>query len=452
MKKIFIAFAVAAVGLTSCNKWINEDINVDPNNPADASMDLMLPAVEAGWAYLLGGDLGRYNSVFTQHHAGVDRQHLGFDVYVFTESDVNNSYEAAYQSVIGDLMVIEKKAAETGSPHYEGAAKVMMAQVMMQMTDLYGDLPYSEAGQGLEYIHPKFDTQESIYNAIFTMCSEAADDLAASESVFTLGGSDMIYGGDLAAWTSLAHATAARAHLHLSKRDASHYAQALAEVDAAGDLPTAQVFFYASSTNANPLYQFMDQRGDIRMGANLMTIMSGSNDPRIGAFASATEDGTFYGSPAGEPNNAASTPGPFYSSIDSKVVIMSNYELKFIEAEAALGTGDVARAANAHNSAVLASLADVGVSDPAFEAAHAAFDGTTITLNEVMTQKYVAMYTQPESWTDWRRTGLPALTSAVGATTSEMPRRWPYPQNERLYNPNYPGAVAITDRVWWDVE
>jgi len=452
MKKIFIAFAVAAVGLTSCNKWINEDINVDPNNPANASMDLMLPAVEAGWAYLLGGDLGRYNSVFSQHHAGVDRQHLGFDVYVFTESDVNNSYEAAYQSVIGDLMVIQKKAAESNSPHYAGAAKVMMAQVMMQMTDLYGDLPYSEAGQGLEFIHPKFDTQESIYNAIFTMCEEAATDLAAAESVFSLGGSDMIYGGDLAAWTSLAHATAARAHLHLSKRDASHFAQALTEVDAAGELPTAQIFFYPSSTNANPLYQFMDQRGDIRMGANLMNIMNSSADPRLSAFATAAEDGTFFGSPAGEPNSAACNPGPFYSSIDSKVIIMSNYELKFIEAEAALGTGDAARAASAHNAGVLASLADVGVADPAFEAAHAAWDASNITLTEVMTQKYVAMYTQPESWTDWRRTGLPVLTPAAGTVEGDMPRRWPYPQNERLYNPNYPGAAAITDRVWWDVE
>lgn len=452
LQKIIAVFVVT-ISLASCNKWIDEDINVDPNNPSDASMDLMLPAIETGWAYLLGGDLGRYNSVFTQHHGGVDRQHLGFDSYIFTESDVNNSYEAAYQSVIGDLITMKKKADELKSPHYEGAAKVLLSLVMMQMTDLYGDLPLSEAGQGLDELNPKFDSQESIYNAIFAMCAEAANDLAASESVFTLGDSDFLYAGDLSAWISLAHATAARAHIHLAKRDASHYAQALSEIDLAGDITNAEIYFNASATNANPLYQFMDQRGDIRMGGFLIDMMVAAGDPRLQPFAGDTLDGGIYlGSPAGNASSDANYPGPFYSSIDSKVIIMSAYELKFIEAEAALATGDADRAAAAHNDAVMLSLTDTGVSDGAFETAHAAFDASTITLEEVMSQKYVAMYTQPESWSDWRRTGLPALTPAAGGAINQIPRRWPYPQTERLYNESFPGQVNLLDRVWWDVE
>jgi len=69
-----------------------------------------------------------------------------------------------------------------------------------------------------------------------------------------------------------------------------------------------------------------------------------------------------------------------------------------------------------------------------------------------MNQKYLSSFLQVESWSDWRRTGYPALVKATGAVINEIPRRLPYPDDERLYNKeNMPTGITITTRVWWDV-
>jgi hypothetical protein len=67
-----------------------------------------------------------------------------------------------------------------------------------------------------------------------------------------------------------------------------------------------------------------------------------------------------------------------------------------------------------------------------------------------MTQKYVDLFTQPEVWADWRRTGLPALTPNPDAQLTEIPRRLITPVDERIYNTN---AIIVSDmlqKVWWD--
>jgi hypothetical protein len=68
-----------------------------------------------------------------------------------------------------------------------------------------------------------------------------------------------------------------------------------------------------------------------------------------------------------------------------------------------------------------------------------------------MDQKYLSSFLQLETWSDWRRTGFPVLVKPAGAVTTEIPRRLPYPDDERLYNgDNMPAGLTITSRVWWD--
>jgi hypothetical protein len=129
-------------------------------------------------------------------------------------------------------------------------------------------------------------------------------------------------------------------------------------------------------------------------------------------------------------------------------------EQKFIEAEAALESGDKPRAATAHNEAVTASLEQWGVSDAAYLAANAAETDATISLEKIMTQKYIALYYQTETWNDWRRTGFPALIPSDGQ--SKIPTRWPMSQSERFYNAdNYnllSNPIDIYAKVWWDAD
>jgi hypothetical protein len=77
-------------------------------------------------------------------------------------------------------------------------------------------------------------------------------------------------------------------------------------------------------------------------------------------------------------------------------------------------------------------------------------DETSITLEMIMMQKRHALVGQAQLFADWRRTGIPTLDLAIGATKTEIPRRLPYPQDETIYNPNVPSIGSIIDPVWWD--
>lgn len=434
---------------SSCDPWIDEEINIDPNNPLEVNVSQVLTSTEVGWAYLRGGDLGRYNSVFTQHHGGTDRQHVAFDAYNINEVDVNNSWETTYSTIMQELSIIidESQDEETPSPHYAGVAKTLLADVLMLTTDLYGDIPYSDA-LNPESLNPAYDTQEQIYGTIHELLNSALVDFDAENSTFEPGAEDVIYGGDLAQWTKFNRFLKAKAFLHLGKLDAANYSLALEQIDAGSFVSNdddAEVTFLASATGNHPLKQFMEQRGDLRMGEFFINLMKNTNDPRLAIYS----DGE-VGSPAGKPNTAASEP-LYYVGETSYVPLGTYAELKFIEAEASFMMGNLLRAAAAHNAAVQASLAKVGATDAAaFIAANASYTEANITLEAIMTQKYVANYMNPETFTDWRRTGLPNFPPALGQ--SDIIRRWPYPQSERLYNAeNFPGNKNIfTDRVWWD--
>ena len=98
-----------------------------------------------------------------------------------------------------------------------------------------------------------------------------------------------------------------------------------------------------------------------------------------------------------------------------------------------------------YNAAYMAAYDSV-ISQPALT-------GTAL-FKEIMTQKYLALYFQVESYNDWRRTenviGLaPNPISTVAK--SEIPRRYPYPLDEVTYNQQTPAIANIWQRVWWDV-
>ena len=121
-----------------------------------------------------------------------------------------------------------------------------------------------------------------------------------------------------------------------------------------------------------------------------------------------------------------------------------------MEAEANLGT-DKAGAATAFNEAVIAHITKVTGAAPSsgYIAANASETSSTITLEKVMNQKYISLFTQLEVYSDWRRTGFPTLTKATGATI-EIPRRLPNILEERQYNGNATIVSDMSIPVWWD--
>lgn len=463
MKKFNISIAGILIMLmvitVSCKKWIDPEINVDPNQPADVSLNTLLPAAEMGMGYALGGDLKYAASIWMQQMAGGANQPLAYDRYVFTQSDVDNVWKwNLYAGPMMDCKVMMDKAAETGNPYYNGMAKVMMANMLGCITDLWGSAPYSEAFQGNENLKPAFDSQQDLYATINTLLDGAISDFNQAETANKNLPSydDLIYGGDVTLWKQAAYAFKARYALHLSKvNGASAYTNALSALSGAmtSNSEDFELYFGNATNENNPLFQFNDQRPyDIVVGYYLVNEMQSTlptADPRLPLLVDPTDG--IVGSHAGE-GEAASLIGPYYASPNSPVPFISYVECKFIEAECLLEGGNPGGAATAYNDGVKASLAKMGVTDVAWEAVNANETDLTITKEKIIKGKYFALCYQLEVFNDWRRTGYPALTPAAsGVLGGVIPRHYPYPTSEKQYNSANTPDVSLTTRVWWDI-
>ncbi len=461
--KIALGFIlISVISLTSCKKWIDTDINVDPNNPTDVPVSLLLPSIQTEMAYtMMGNDAVRPTNMWLQYFNGASRQSLTQGRYVYKSSDVNNLWGAAYQSNLMDLKQMIDKADANNSPHYAGVAKVLTAWDLAYMTDLFGDIPYSDAFQGNDQLAPAYDTQEAIYTTVQSLLDAAITDLAADESLESPGDEDMFYAGNLDSWTKLAWSLKARYALNLSGVNGSQaYTDALTYAANGFTSNADNMQFTFSSDAKSPLSQFMSQRGDITMASTFIDMLINDADNRILEYSS---DGaaSVGGEPGTNDEEGIALPGDFVAADDATVYLMTYHELKFIEAEANFELGNVSDADTAYLDGAIASVLLVLPND----ADHYDYDpadiltwgwyGTinvgdgNIDLETIMRQKYIANFGTVQSYSDWRRTGFPVLSAAAN-TTTDIPRRYPYPQDELDYNTANVPSVTLSDNVWWN--
>jgi hypothetical protein len=258
-------------------------------------------------------------------------------------------------------------------------------------------------------------------------------------------------------WLKAAHALKARYHLHLSKRIGDQaYVKALEEIPLAfsGNEDDLQFNYGQGETESNPLYQFVQERDNVRMGAFFVELVKASGDPRLAVFAAPDENGNFSGSAPGQAEVSASRPGPAFAAPDAPTYIITYVEMLFTKAEAMLKTGlPEPEVRPILLEAVSASLSKFGVYDQAWLASYSQqielLTGDAL-FEEIMTQKYIATFYQPEAYHSWRRTGYPVLLPNPGGQTSGIPRRFVYPITEQVYNQNTPSGYTIMDPVWWD--
>jgi hypothetical protein len=427
----------------SCKKGIfNDDINTNPAQLANPTPTLLLPGVISSTGFVWGGDASRFASLFMQQTTGIANQANSYSNYAVGTGDVDNMWTNLYGGTGGVMTNANQLitiAAKNNQLHYEAIGKIMMANALGLTTDMWGDVPYSQAFKGLANVDPTYDSQQSIYTSLDGLLNDAIAALGKTETTVQPGSDDLIYKGDLTKWVATAYALKAKFYLHLGKVDASNYGKAItaANTAIADGFNSAKSnfivpFLGASSTSQGPWYQFNDQRGDIGFTGYIYDIMKAAGDPR--------ETSAVYGDGGG-------SLGDLYGSQSSPVDLLTYDELLFIQAEAYFQTGDKQNAANAYNAAVVANLQrTVGNAD---YAAIVAKTVGNITLTDIMTQKYIALFLDPEVWTDWRRTGLPALTPNPQGNGG-IPRSLLYPVSEVQNNTNTPANTTLAKRVYWD--
>ena len=456
IKKIF-AFIVIFSMVTACDFG---DTNVDPSVPTDVSMSALLPSGEAAVSWAIGGEIVRISGLLTQQFEGINAQQADNYRYLIRDADMNGVWQRMYFNSLNTINIIIKKADENDAPHYKGVAQVLMATGIGTLADAFGDVPYSTAFQADEgNFTPTYDTQQQLYSTtIPNLLDEAITNLSASESIGgSPSGDDLIFGGDLDAWIAAANSLKMRYTFQAAKQNATAYEDALALIPDAiasngGDF---EMYFGNGANETNPQFQFSQSRaGNIKMGDYFTNVLS-ADDTRGELFL----DGSLF------ETGAADSPS-YYANSNSPVVLMSYVEVKFIEAEAELmkNASDETAAKAALDAAVSASFQKInGTAVPAsyqadLDARWTAATTTAEKLEVIIDEKYIGCFSQGlVAWNDYRRTGFPALTVVAGGTNAfnangEIPRRLPYPQEERLLNlSNLPIQTPnLQTRFWWD--
>jgi hypothetical protein len=462
MRRNFALLFIFTLTFVSCEQWIDTDINKDPDNPNDSKMEYILPTIQANLGYDLGGnDLVRTTNIWLQYFNGYARQSLAESRYSLRPGDVNNLWNSLYNGSLMDLHLLIEKATEKNSYHFRGAGRVLMAIALGNATDLWNDIPYEDAFKGeANVLNPEYQSQEQIYNTIQTLLDGAIQDLSVSseENNIALAG-DIYYDGDVEQWKKAAWALKARYALTLSEIDGNQaYTDALAYLDSASFTSNDDnmMMSYNSESARNPIYQFMDERGDINMASTFVEMLKNDGDPRLDNYVEDTDENGEYigGTPGSEEAEGIDNPGLYIAAADAPTYLFTYAEHEFIRAEANLQLGNTSDAYDAYLTAVRASLQQV---EPASDTT----DYTTwwtgpvkvgesnLDLETIMHQKYISLFGTAQSYTEWRRTGYPQLTPAAAAT-GNIPTRYPYAQDELTYNSNIPGNPSITEKVWWD--
>jgi hypothetical protein len=449
MKRIKIYLIATIAGLlfttTSCDFG---NLNVDPTQLSSVELRSILPAALSQMAYNQGALAGRMPGILMQHFIGFDAQQVPYTTYKINEADMNNLWVTGmYVGAMRDCDVIIKQATEEEQPYYVGIAKVVMAHELDIVTTFWGDAPYSEAFEGNEQLKPAFDLQSDIYATMFRLLDEAIVELGKSSVPGGPAGDDLIFGGNADKWIATAYALKARLHIQMTKKDPTTHAQAaLVEVANAYNAGFVSVndepmfHFGSAKTEANPYAQFGAQRPKtLIINPAFHDDMEGKSDPRVSKYMA--WDGSDWRFFAGPESSL------FWSRNDSPIPIISFTELKFIEAEALLRTGKDPEAETAFEEAVTASMDQLGIAPDdykAYVAGYANFIGLTTMeekLERLIVEKYYALYAQaePEIWSDYRRTGYPALTPVPGGDHGlnpggQIPRRFIYPSDERSTN------------------
>jgi starch-binding outer membrane protein, SusD/RagB family len=459
MKKIakltaVLAFSASAAG---CSDFLTgPGLTQNPNDPTTVALQQQFVAAQANIFGLMESQFARLAAMYVQHIAGTNNQQRDWGSrYQITEGDINNQWGNIYAGGgLIDLRRIQEGANAAGDAQWEGIAKIYEAFLMGMMASIFGDLPYSEAVG--ESQTPNLDPQEQIYAAVQSLLDNAITLLGGTGP--GPGATDLVFGGNTTRWRKVANTLKARFHLHTAERlGAAAYNAAITAANAGIDEAPTTVdmavhqqapgnlrAFHGNTVDDGNLWgQFNLARDDFRAGRALVeTLKARTGDPRLAGYFDANTAGQFAGATQfGLPftTAAADVPSPLdvttRRAFTFRQPLVTWTENQFILAEAKFQTAGAAAALpHVNNVRVALGLAPLGA----------------VTLADIMTEKWIAMFQNIEAWNDYKRTCLPVLVPGGDPVATEIPGRIPYAVNERQNNPNFPLPSNQPARNWND--
>lgn len=356
-KNIYIALAVAMMGFTACSEDTFDYINKDTYHPAPEVVPAYLQLSEAimntGFS-TVSGDLAFYLSSLNEQNIGVGnnqlmKAELRNSIEWANSSTFNNVWSSTYGNLLNIQQMIDKvENGVTGNEgHYDvlGIAQVLKVMEFGILTDMFGDIPYSEALKGQECLQPKLDAQKDIYADLLVTLDKAIGNLetAVSEKLNNVKDQDLVFGGDMNQWLASAYGLKARYLIHQTAVDKSVLASAASAAQKAIDLGFTgmKIKEFNGVTCDNPWSAFIWSRSYIASSARVAKMMEATGDPRLNAY---TANGQATLVEPGDAEAAKVMDGslgyPTWYDLGSQPIhLLSQSEIYFILAEAQLRQG-----------------------------------------------------------------------------------------------------------------
>ncbi|HVI47183.1 MAG TPA: SusD/RagB family nutrient-binding outer membrane lipoprotein [Chitinophaga sp.] len=456
--------------LSACTKKFDE-INTDPNNPKTTDPGYLLvsaqkKAIDNIWNEWNNGRTGLH---YAQYWSATT--YSNESRYQIRENQNNTFWNLLYAGTLKDLseiIRINKVKVLSYSKNQIAIAEIFKAWAFHMLTDVYEDVPYTSALNGLDKPNSEYDKASDIYTGLLKSLAEQVTNLDISQESF-VPKTDIIYGGNVAKWKRFANSLRLRIAMRVSDVPSMQalVKQTINDAVASGVFTSNAdnaIFRYQDAPpNNNTLNESYKSRTDFAMCKTLVDYLLSVNDPRLPIYAAPAKDngkyiGKAYGlnQQNGEtiPNGAISLPGAAVLDAKSPGVYMDYAEVEFILAEA-VERGYISGSAESHyKNGIRASMEDRGVAaadiDPYI--ARVPYNGGQWK-NVIGTQKWIAMYMQGlEGWFERIRLDIkkpngdilfvPPVDGSLDRDVTVVPTRMTYPVDEQQLNKsNYDKAV-----------
>jgi Starch-binding associating with outer membrane len=488
--KIFPVLGILTFILSACTEGF-EDLNNDPNRPKDVTPGVLLGQMQ----YRFVNATMQSSRGFTHELMQVDAPRAstsGLGIHRYVVNPGAGLWTSIYILMrdVEDIISISDRLKEN---NYKAIALVYKSWGYSILTDLYGDVPYSQAVRAQEGIFEAgFDSQKDIYLQILKDL-ETANSLFDDTKALTFGG-DLVYNSNalssgrnlgIQRWKKFANSLRLRLLLRISKRDGE--VNVNEQIRAILADPTKNPVFVANSDEAifrypgtfpyfNPYFnaRTLDWREGTYFTEFFINKLNADQDPRRAIWATTVAVSgvqVFQGIKSGYPPTTEYIVGRNSSYTDALKtlpqlgVMMTFAEVEFIKAELALKGFNTGKTAKTHyNTGINSSIVQWGGTMPADFLARPGVNydesqSAEKQLEQIMLQKYIAyFFVDYQSWFEKRRTGYPVLPRGNGIPAeNRFPSRVPYPTYLQSQNPqNLNTAVTKigTDnsnvKGWWE--
>lgn len=495
-----LAFLLISILLISCDF---EEKNISPNNSSTIQPEALLTYSQF---YTSNQGLSKrtqvgYCMMMVQQTASLERDEMAGDKYLETEMlgvFFTDSYTSGIKN-IQELINQTEDQAEWANTY--AAALIWKSFLFHRITDLYGDIPYSEAGNGFvtQNFYPKYDTQKSVYEGMIADIERGLSILNENNSTAIKG--DIIYQGNIEKWKRFGNSLLLRLGMRLEHADEQLARTTVTKAIQGGVMKETDdicmvKYISGKSSTENPLSTVFRDHGLVKSGAvkistRFMNQLKQTADPRMKVYFSLPDGNNNPEDQKALPNGydilsiyqgePTFTTLAAYSNfntatilqLDAPVFHLSYAEVELLKAEAIIKGWISGNAEESYENAVRSSMqqqayygAEGIISEDEIETylsqnLFANASTTEAKLNVLGTEFWIATFINGyESYAHWRRTGYPILFPISYESSphkGQIPRRFSYPTAEYSINPDQvkeaaerQGGDELSTPVWWD--